>query len=240
MTTIKSVSSFRVLEVIMDRTILKGKAKNLVFKNFGIFAILTLFNILATYCYIMASYNIFIVLCWSVVISFTSVMLAKANIHASRQKSMKLRHLMSDLGAPTIKQFLATSLLTMVNFVANEIAYVFLQLIKGNLSLSALPVIAIIVIVVLTVMVAYIQIRLSFVQFIATDERFDDLGVMNTIKISWNISRKEVLNIIVLNLSFGWWYLGTILTMGMLSIFAVPYINQTLEQYYEGLLLKNM
>lgn len=63
----------------------------------------------------------------------------------------------------------------------------------------------------------------------------DKYGYLELLKLSWKLMRGHKFDLFIFQLSFFWWYLGTILTFGLLSLYLTPYYNLAFAAFYDNI-----
>lgn len=63
----------------------------------------------------------------------------------------------------------------------------------------------------------------------------DKYGYLELLKLSWKLMRGHKFDLFIFQLSFFWWYLGVILTFGLLSIYFTPYYNLAFAAFYDNI-----
>ncbi|GEL13621.1 hypothetical protein FC15_GL001744 [Lapidilactobacillus concavus DSM 17758] len=63
----------------------------------------------------------------------------------------------------------------------------------------------------------------------------DKIGYFKLIRLSWEMMRGHKFDLFIFELSFFWWYLGIVITGGLLGLYFYPYHNLAFAGFYDNL-----
>lgn len=63
----------------------------------------------------------------------------------------------------------------------------------------------------------------------------DHYGYLELFRLSWKLMRGHKFDLFIFQLSFFWWYLGVVLTGGLLALYVVPYYNLAFAAFYDNI-----
>lgn len=218
----------------MTRRELKKHSKELIRPNMAILAFITLLFILCNY-FVNDTENLLTSICFMILLSFVNIMMANATLQISKGMNPDFKSITNDFVIPALKQIVADLIIYAIAIALSFIiSFIFMLNVANNVSLLNNQNYMLIIIYLsfgITILTSILSIFFTFVPFIALEE--PELGVFATIKKSFKMLKGHFWQLITLNLSFFWWLVLSVCTLGLALFYVYPYISQAKALFYK-------
>lgn len=219
----------------MTRRELKKRSKELIRPNMPILAFITLLFVL---CNLAISYfpdNLVSTICFLILVAFVNTMMAKTTLQISKGMIPDFKNVANDLTWPTLKKIVADIIVYAITAILSFIiAFVYtFSIINVHDLLSEYQAASsfVLAIIFVYVVVMIIECWFAFIPYIALEE--PELGIWKTITKSLKMMKGHFWQLLMLNLSFFWWLVLSVCTMGLALFYVLPYMSQAQALFYK-------
>ncbi|MCI5773941.1 MAG: DUF975 family protein [Erysipelotrichaceae bacterium] len=218
----------------MSRKELKKRAKELIRPHMSILSFITLLFLLCNLAIGSESSNIISTICFSLLLSFISIMMDKTTLQIAKGIQPRFKELPNDIVGPAIKVIVFDIIIYGISFIiAFAISMIFAinineqTLINDNSLLSSLVLLTMGVYLLIMV----IRMFFLFIPYIAIEE--PQLSIIETFKKSFTMVKENLKQLILFELSFLGWLFAIICTCGIAIFYVLPYKAQAETLFYK-------